>query len=82
MGLMGQLNDSCPSSPGATHSINPFDCCVGGHWCWQVPSDEVGPSKATEAGMMIDAVRLEEWQFFHLSPPYYYYSGSGITRRG
>jgi hypothetical protein len=30
LGCVGQLNDPCPSSPGATRSNDLFDCCVGG----------------------------------------------------
>jgi hypothetical protein len=32
LGRAGQVNDPCPSSPGATCSHNPFDCCVGDPW--------------------------------------------------
>ena len=47
MGPMGQINDPCPSSTGATHFVKLIDCCVNGPWCWQWPLDEVRQSKAT-----------------------------------
>ena len=48
-GRVGQINDSSPSSLGATRSFDPSDCFVVGPWCWRVPLDELCPSKAAEA---------------------------------
>ena len=46
IGLMGQVNDPCPSSTIATHFLTLFDFCVNGPWCWRWPLDEVWQSKA------------------------------------
>ena len=61
MGRVGQLNDPCPSPPGAKRSFSIFDCCVVCSKCWKVSLDGVGPSKARRAGMIIYAEGQGEW---------------------
>ena len=61
LGRVGQLNYPCPSSPGATRSNDLFDCCVVPSEWWKVPLDDVGPSKAPNAGSIIYIEGQGEW---------------------
>ena len=46
MGRVGHINDPWQSSPGATRSHTPFDCCVSVFFHCRVPLDVASLSKA------------------------------------